>query len=111
MIELVAVCSGVVIGATIALGDRARGIFAYLAGFALLATSIVWLTAISASLAGSVLTVTLFVAFASTKAYIWRNLPSLHGLSFPHRAFLALAHSRRLSQEDARVRSDEYKSR
>jgi len=110
MIEVIGAIAGVVIGASLALGDRSRGLFAYILGYALLASSIIWLIAIGASLAGTAMTLTLFVTFACTKAHVWRDLPSLRGSSFPYRAVMAVIHSRRLSAEDVRGRDNEFKS-
>ena len=104
MTEVIAALAGVIIGACLALGGRSRGAVASVVAYALLVSSMVWLSSVAAPTAGSALVATLFVAFASTKAVVWKDLPSLQGMSFAHRALMAIAHGRRLSREDTALR-------
>ncbi|KGJ72478.1 hypothetical protein GY21_15010 [Cryobacterium roopkundense] len=104
MTEVIAALAGVIIGACLALGGRVRGAIASVVAYAFLVSSMIWLSSVVAPAAGIALAVMLFVAFASTKAVLWNNLPSLQGMSFGHRALMAITHARRLSREDTAIR-------
>ncbi|MDH6235315.1 hypothetical protein [Cryobacterium sp. CG_9.6] len=103
---IVAVAVGAVCGMGMAVGSMRRW-RPWLHFPSVVALVIAVVLLIPTAWGGLTLVGSLLIAYIASGAVIWRDHPSLDGMSFVRRGAVVLAHGRRLQREDAAIHAED----